>query len=134
MMMKQSARAVLSGAFKWLHAATTVPPTGIAIDDSFLQFFLDYAAAQFRCNYLSSVCPLVWDNVPEPTQPPIAVSRIFCGEITNKVLNKITVFGFGASMFATKSGGDLCLYKGGIKDMPCYIVRGQRMVPVRKGK
>ena len=80
------------------------------------------------------MCPIVWDLVPEPTQPPIAVSRIFCGQISNKQSNKIQVFGFGASMYATKSGGNLCLYKGGIKNIPCYIVKGQRMVPVGKGK
>ena len=93
----------------------------------------EYASSQFKCDYLSSVCPLVWDFVPEPTQPPIAVSRIFCGQISNKQSNKIQVFGFGASMYASHGGGNLCLYKGGIKDIPCYIVKGQRMVPVGKG-
>lgn len=93
----------------------------------------DYASSQFKCNYLSSVCPVVWDIVPEPTQPPIAISRIFCGQITTASANQIQVFGFGASMYATEAGGNLCLYKGGIKDNPCYIVKGQRMAAVAKG-
>ncbi len=83
---------------------------------------------------MSSVCPLVWDTVPEPTQPPIAISRIFCGQIKSSAPNGIQVFGFGASMYATKTGGNLCLYKGGIEDIPCYTVKGQRMVAVSKGK
>ena len=82
---------------------------------------------------MSSVCPLVWDSTPEPSQPPIAISRIFCGQITNTAAKEMKVFGFGASMFATKAGGNLCQYKGGIKDIPCFIVKGQRMVPVAKG-
>ena len=80
------------------------------------------------------MCPVVWDIVPEPTQPPIAISRIFCGQITTASANQIQVFGFGASMYATEAGGNLCLYKGGIKDNPCYIVKGQRMAAVAKGK
>ncbi|XP_028412047.1 uncharacterized protein LOC114534772 [Dendronephthya gigantea] len=93
----------------------------------------DYASSQFTCNYMSSVCPLVWDNIEEPTQPPIAISRIFCGQISNVAANSVQVFGFGASIYSVKTSGNLCLYKGGIKDIPCYIVKGQRMVPVAKG-
>ena len=93
----------------------------------------DYAASQFRCNYMSSVCPLVWDSIPEPSHPPIAISRIFCGQITNVGVEEIKVFGFGASIFATKGTGNLCRYKGGIKDIPCFTVKGQRMIPVAKG-
>ena len=83
---------------------------------------------------MSSVCPLVWDSVEEPTQPPIAISRIFCGQISNVAANSMQVFGFGASIYTVKTSGNLCLYKGGIKDIPCYTVKGQRMVPVAKGK
>ena len=37
-------------------------------------------------------------------------------------------------MFATALSGNKCMYKGGMKDDPCYIVKGQRNVPVRGGK
>ena len=76
----------------------------------------------------------MWDNVPEPTQPPIAISRIFCGQITKATPSNLQVYGFGSSMYASETGGNLCLYKGGIKDIPCYTVKGQRMVAVGKGK
>ena len=43
------------------------------------------------------------------------------------------VYGFGASKYATDMYGDRCMYKGGIKDDPCYMIKGQRMVPVARG-
>ena len=96
---------------------------------------IDYAGSQFRCHYLSSTCPLVWDNDPDPSKPSIAVSRIFCGQILNTAApNTRTVFGFGASIYAMETSGDRCMYKGGIKDDPCFVVKGQRSVPVARGK
>lgn len=93
----------------------------------------DYASSQFRCHYLSSACPLVWDHDTDPSHPSIAISRIFCGQILNSAPNTQLVYGFGASTFATSASGNLCMYSGGIKDDPCFIVKGQRNVPVARG-
>lgn len=107
------------------------PPTGLYMPTC----VKDYAASQFQCHYLSSACPLVWDFDADPVKPAIAISRIFCGNIlTETGSNTRKVYGFGASMYAsTTPGGNLCQYKGGIKNDLCYIIKGQRNIPVARG-
>ena len=74
------------------------------------------------------MCPLVWDNVKDLGLPPIAISRIFCGQIGKSFTGNMEALGFGASLFSSETGGYQCMYKDGIKDIPCYIVKGQRML------